>query len=177
MEETSMCPTPLIGDTSSNSRGFVLASLEEHPSEAQGKWVLKYIWSILQGWYCSPLILFSSPESMYRIYSGPCFSCGGRNTWQPEEKVWHKNIPQKWKCYLMLSTSLSAEIEGSHWAKPAFLLKLSSAFPLLQTCSCLLLHRKEKCGSNPGLGRLQCHGNHSIRPTEGFFLRLPENLQ
>lgn len=29
---------------------------------------------------------------MYRIYSGPCFSCGERNAWQPEKKVWHKNI-------------------------------------------------------------------------------------
>lgn len=70
----------------------------------------------------------------------------------------------------MLSTSLSVEIQESHWAKHIFSLKFSSAFPLLQTCSCLLLHRKEKCRSDLGLVSIQCHGNHSIRPTEGVFL-------
>jgi len=38
MEETSVCPPLLVGDASS-SRGFILASLEEHPSETQGKLV------------------------------------------------------------------------------------------------------------------------------------------
>lgn len=45
---------------------------------------------------------------------------------------------------LVRPTSLSAEREDSRWAKPAFLLKLSSAFPLPQTCSCLLLHGQEQ---------------------------------
>lgn len=70
----------------------------------------------------------------------------------------------------MLSTSLSTEAEDSHRAEPAFFLKLSSPFPLLQTCSCLLLHRKEKRRSDLGLGRTQCHGSNSIRPMEVAFL-------
>lgn len=71
--------------------------------------------------------------------------------------------------YPMLSTLLSAEIDNSHWAKPPFLLKLSSAFPLLQTCSCLLLHRKEKCNSSLGLGRIQAMGIIASGPQRGVF--------
>lgn len=165
-----MCPTPLVGDASS-SRGFVLASLEEHPSEAQGSLVLLPNLSMSGVSFRDGIPhsqFFSFPLGQCTGFIRVHVSLVGERT-PGSQRIRSGTRTYVISIYLMLSTSLSAEIEDSHWAKPAFLPKLSSAFPLLQTCSCLLLHRKEKYGSNLGLGRIQCHGNHSIRPTEGFF--------
>lgn len=164
-EETSLCPTPLVRDASS-SRGFVLPSLEEHASEAQGKLVLLPNLSTSGASIRDSIAhpnFFSVPLSCTG-YILVHVSLVGKGT-PGSQRRRSGTRTHIISFYLVLSTLLSAYREDSHWAKPPFLLKLSSAFPLLQTCSCLMLHRKDL-----GLGRIVCCENHSIRPIEGFFL-------
>lgn len=90
-----MCPTPLVGDTSS-CRGFVLAPLEEHPSEAQGKLVPLLNLSMSGASFREAIAhprFFSVPLSQCTGFVlVPRFSCGGRSSWQPGEEVWHENV-------------------------------------------------------------------------------------
>lgn len=118
-KENSMCPAPFIADASS-SRGFVLASLEEHPSEAQGNLVPRPNLSmsgasfrdcIAHPWF------FSVPVSQCTGFILVHISLVGKGMPGSERR---RSVTRTYiiSFYLVLSTSLSAEMEGSYWDKP-----------------------------------------------------------